>query len=121
MAAGVVRCLQLVVALFFTFATALWFGGITMLVFSLWVNITAGLGGSILSTLFAALIVAGLVYFVIRVPHVARTIVDIGVGVGKLGLANLRRLDHIALSLRKGQPPSTDHVNVSYKSDATGG
>lgn len=96
----VVRSIQLLVALFFTFCALSWFGSLLVIPLAVWFNLIGLLSAIGFNSLFAAvvsipLLVAGL-FYLHKIPHLSWTLFDIGMNVVHLGLANFQRIDNIA-------------------------
>lgn len=116
----VVRLIQLMVALFFTFCALSWFGSLLVLPLAVWFNLIDLLSVIGFNALFAAvisipLVVAGL-YYLHLIPQLSWTLFDIGMNVVHLGLANFQRLDNIARNdaLAKAQSVQIEVREVNH-------
>lgn len=100
-----VRIVQLIVVLFFTFVLSFYFGGLLLLPLAALVGIVnllshgAGMDG-ILATIIAIPVVIVIGYFLYKVPDLFQALVETGASLSKLGALAYKRFETIVKSLR---------------------
>ena len=100
-----VRIVQLIVVLFFTFALSFFFGGLLLLPLAALVGVvnllSHGFGmDGILATIIAIPVVVVVGYFLYKVPDLFQAIIDTGTSLFNLGALAFKRFETIVNSLR---------------------
>mgnify|MGYP003700128661 CR=1 FL=1 len=115
---ALVRFLQFLVLLFFTFVVFLWYGCASLIPLALWVNLTdffSGAFGPITSTVIALIIIAALGLYLSKIPKLIETFLATGVDIIKLGNPCVRRMSDIAAAVKNDAPPQEQRVEISLK------
>lgn len=115
---ALVRLLQFLVLLFFTFVVFLWYGAASLIPLALWVNLTdffSGAFGPITSTVIALIIIGALGLYLSKIPKLIETFLATGVDLIKLGHTCVRRMGGIAAAVRNDAPPQEQKVEISLK------
>jgi hypothetical protein len=115
---ALVRLLQFLVMLFFTFVVFLWYGCASLIPLALWVNLTdffAGVFGDIASTIISLIIIAAIGLYLSKIPKLLETFLATGVDLIKLGNTSVRRLGDIAAAVKNDAPPHEQKVEIVLK------
>lgn len=113
-----VRILQFLVLLFFTFVVFLWYGCASLIPLALWLNLTeffSPVFGPIFATLLSAIMIAALGVYLSKIPKLIETFLATGVDLIKLGNTSIRRLGDIAVSLKNDAEPQIQNVEIALK------
>lgn len=113
-----VRSLQFLILLFFTFVVFLWYGIASLIPLALWVNLTdffTGAFGPIMATIVALLIIAALGLYLSKIPKLIETFLSTGVDLIKLGNTSIRRMGDIAAAVKNDAPPQEQKVEIILK------
>jgi len=111
---SLVRLLQLLVLVFFTFVVLLWFGVALLLPLTLWFNLTSFFGivfWPLIAMLLALAVVGAIGFYMSKIPKLVETLFGLGVDLAKLGYNCIKRLGEIAASVHNGTvtpAPKTD-------------
>jgi len=115
---ALVRFLQFLVLLFFTFVVFLWYGCASLIPLALWVNLTeffSAAFGPIFSTIMALIIIGALGFYLSKIPKLIETFLATGVDLIKLGNASVRRLGDITAAVRNDAQPQEQKVEIVLK------
>ena len=115
---ALVRILQFLVLLFFTFVVFLWYGLASLIPLALWVNLTdffTGAFGPIMSTVIALIIIGALGFYLAKIPKLIETFLATGVDLIKLGNTSVRRMSDIAAAVKNDAPPQEKKVEIILK------
>lgn len=113
-----VRSLQFLVLLFFTFVVFLWYGIASLIPLALWVNLTdffTGAFGPIMATIISLLIIAALGLYLSKIPKLIETFLSSGIDLIKLGNTSVRRMGDIATAVKNDAPPQQQKVEIILK------
>jgi len=112
---ALVRFLQFLVLLFFTFVVFLWYGCASLVPLALWVNLTEFFTvafGPIMSTIIALIIIGALGVYLSKIPKLIETFLATGVDLIKLGNTSVQRMGDIAAAVRNDAPPQGQKVEI---------
>lgn len=115
---ALVRLLQFLVLLFFTFVVFLWYGCASLIPLALWVNLTdffSGAFGPIASTVIALVIIGALGVYLSKIPRLIETFLATGVDIIKLGNTCVRRMGDLAAAVKNDAPPQEQKVEITLK------
>jgi len=115
---ALVRFLQFLVLLFFTFVVFLWYGCASLIPLALWVNLTdffSGAFGSITSTIIALIIIGALGLYLSKIPKLIETFLATGIDIIKLGNTCVRRMGDLAAAVKSDAPPHEQKVEIVLK------
>jgi hypothetical protein len=115
---ALVRILQFLVLLFFTFVVFLWYGCASLIPLALWVNLTdffSGAFGSITSTIIALIIIGALGLYLSKIPKLIETFLATGIDIIKLGNTCVKRMSDIAIAVKNDAPPHEQKVEIVLK------
>jgi len=110
-----VRFIQFLVLLFFTFVVFLWYGFASLIPLALWVNLTDFFStafGPIIATVIAFIIIAALGVYLSKIPKLIETFLATGVDLIKLGNTSIKRMSGIASAVRNDAPPQGQKVEI---------
>jgi hypothetical protein len=99
-----VRLLQLLVLLFFTFAVFLWYGCALLIPLTLWMNLTeffSTLINPMVAATMSLAIISLLTLYLSRIPKLLETFLATGIDLIKLGHSNIQRLSDVARAIRQ--------------------
>lgn len=114
---ALVRLLQLLVLLFFTFAVALWYGCALLIPLGMWFYLAELLAAPLnpaFASLIALLLSAAASFYMTRIPKLLETFLATGIDLIKLGDVSSQRLDTIARAIRR--EPEPQKVGVVLRS-----
>lgn len=113
-----VRLLQFLVLLFFTFAVVLWYGCASVIPLALWINLTGFFSALIhpsIAALVSLLITGALSFYLARIPKLLETFLATGIDLIKLGHSSSERLAEIARAIRQEARVQHHKVEVVLK------
>lgn len=113
-----VRILQFLVLLFFTFIVFLWYGCASLIPLALWVNLTeffSAAFGPIISTVMALIIIGALGLYLSKIPKLIETFLATGIDIIKLGNTCVQRMNGIAAAVKNDAPPQEKKVEIVLK------
>lgn len=100
---ALVRLLQLLVLLFFTFAVLLWYGCALLIPLALWMNLTeffSTLTNPMIATTMSLAIITILTLYLSKIPKLLETFLATGIDLIKLGHGSIHRLSKVARAIR---------------------
>ena len=115
---ALVRFLQFLVLLFFTFVVFLWYGCASLIPLALWVNLTdffAAAFGPVISMVLALIMIGAFGFYLSKIPKLIETFLATGVDLIKLGNTSIRRMGEIALAVKNDAPPQEKKVEIILK------
>lgn len=113
-----IRSLQFLVMLFFTFIVFLWYGFAALIPLALWLNLTeffTGAFGPTFSTLLSLVLIGAFGYYLSKIPSLLETFLATGVDLIKLAATNTKRLGAIATSVNNNIEPQESKVEIVLK------
>ena len=115
---ALVRILQFLVLLFFTFVVFLWYGCASLVPLALWVNLTEFFSAAfspITSTIIALIIIGALGVYLSKIPKLIETFLATGVDLIKLGNTSVKRMGDMTAAVRNDAPPQEQKVEIVLK------
>ncbi len=113
---ALVRFLQFLVLLFFTFAVFLWYGFATLMPLALWVNLTSFFSaafGPITSLIIALVILGAIGVYLSTIPKLVETFLATGVDLVKLGYSSVKRMGEMLEAVKNNAPPQEKKVVIA--------
>ncbi len=114
---ALIRTLQFLVMVFFSFIVFLWYGCAVLLPLALWINLAEFFSGALgpFSALLALVLVGALGYYLTKIPSLLSTFFATGVDLIKLATTNTKRVGAIATSIKNNAEPKETQVEISLK------
>lgn len=119
---ALVRALQFLVMLFFTFIVFLWYGFAALAPLALFYNLTEtfhSVFGASFSVVLAAAAIGAIGYYLLKLPKFLEAFLATGKDLCKLGYASVRRIGDIAESVKVDSIPQEQEVEIVLKDKLT--
>ncbi len=110
---AIVRAIQFLLLMFFTFAVFLYYGAALMIALSLWSNLSALFGyvfGAFLSAILGFAALLGICYYLAKMPRLGETYLAVGMELVKLAHSSITRFGRLLSDHDKQEKdaPSSD-------------
>ena len=114
----VIRSIQPVVLTFFTFAVFLYYGFAALIPMAIWVQMSAALSGvfgDIIGTTLGIVALCAAGFYIAKIPGLVDALLGIGMDIGKLAAASVKRVGQLAESVKNDEEPKDVTIEVSLK------
>ena len=115
---ALVRLLQALVLLFFTFIVFLWYGCAALIPLALWLNLTEffhGAFGPVLAALGSLVLVGAFGFYLVKIPLLIDAFLGTGTDLIRLANTNVKRMGAIAEALKSDNVPQEKDVEIVLK------
>ncbi|HHJ80125.1 MAG TPA: hypothetical protein ENJ65_00665 [Candidatus Tenderia electrophaga] len=112
---ALVRFLQFLVLLFFTFAVFLWYGCIALAPLAIWVNLTDFFSAAfspITSAIIAFIIIGAIGVYLSTIPKLVETFMITGADLIRLGNSSVKRMGEMLEAVKNDAPPQEKKVDI---------
>lgn len=115
---AIIRIVQFLLLMFFTFAVFLYYGAALMIALSLWTNLTAVFGfifGAFLSAILGFAALVGICYYIVKMPRLGETYLAVGMELVKLGYSSVTRIGELVEKKPDDTAPDDDGKPAEHK------
>ncbi len=112
---ALVRFLQFLVLLFFTFAVFLWYGSIALAPLALWVNLTDFFSAAfspITSAIIGLIIIGAIGVYLSTIPKLVETFMITGFDLIKLGNSSVKRMGGMLEAVKNDAPAQEKKIEI---------